>query len=80
MHQWLIAQSLDSDFLYLQPTSAMNWLHDLRKIILTYMCLSIHFGHLMRRVDSLEKTLMMGGIGGRRRRGTTQDEMAGWHH
>ena len=27
------------------------------------------FGHLMRRVDSLEKTLMMGGIGGRRRRG-----------
>ena len=28
-----------------------------------------HFGHLMRRVDSLEKTLMLGGIGGRRRRG-----------
>ena len=28
-----------------------------------------YFGHLMRRVDSLEKTLMMGGIGGRRRRG-----------
>ena len=28
-----------------------------------------HFGHLMRRVDSLEKTLMVGGIGGRRRRG-----------
>ena len=27
------------------------------------------FGHLMRRVDSLEKTLMLGGIGGRRRRG-----------
>ena len=27
-----------------------------------------HFGHLMRRVDSLEKTLMLGGIGGRRRR------------
>ena len=54
-----------------------------------------HFGHLMRRVDSLEKTLMLGGIGGRRRRGrqrmrwldgitdsmgTTEDEMAGWHH
>ena len=33
----------------------------------------------MRRVDSLEKTLMLGGIGGRRRRGR-QDEMAGWHH
>ena len=28
-----------------------------------------NFGHLMRRVDSLEKTLMLGGIGGRRRRG-----------
>ena len=38
-----------------------------------------YFGHLMRRVDSLEKTLMLGGIGGRRRR-TTKDEMAGWHH
>ena len=66
-----------------------------------------YFGHLMRRVDSLEKTLMLGGIGGRRRRGrqrmrlldgitdlmdlslrdwgqeekgTTEDEIAGWHH
>ena len=28
-----------------------------------------YFGHLMRRVDSLEKTLMLGGIGGKRRRG-----------
>ena len=31
--------------------------------------LKLHFGHLMRRVDSLEKTMMLGGIGGRRRRG-----------
>ena len=32
--------------------------------------LKLHYlGHLMRRVDSLEKTLMLGGIGGRRRRG-----------
>ena len=38
-----------------------------------------YFGHLMRRVDSLEKTLMLGGIGGRRRRGQ-EDEMAGWYH
>ena len=38
-----------------------------------------YFGHLMQRVDSLEKALMLGGIGGRRRRGR-QDEMAGWHH
>ena len=29
----------------------------------------LYFGHLMQRVDSLEKTLMLGGIGGRRRRG-----------
>ena len=28
-----------------------------------------YFGHLMRRVDSLEKTLMLGGVGGKRRRG-----------
>ena len=34
------------------------------------------FGQLMQRVDSLEKILMLGGIGGRR----TEDEMAGWHH
>ena len=39
-----------------------------------------YFGHLMQRVDSLEKTLMMGGIGGGRRKGMTEDEMAGWHH
>ena len=37
-----------------------------------------YFGHLMGRVDSLEKTLMLGGIGGRWRR--DEDEMAGWHH
>ena len=37
-----------------------------------------YFGHLMRRADSLEKTLMLGGIGGRRGRGR-QNEMAGWH-
>ena len=39
-----------------------------------------YFGHPMRRVDSLEKTLMLGGIGGRRRMVTTEDEMAGWRH
>ena len=37
-----------------------------------------YFGHLMWRVDSLEKTLMQGGSEGRRRR--RQDEMVGWHH
>ena len=39
-----------------------------------------YLGHLMRRVDSLKKILMLGRIGGRRRRGMTEDEMAGWHH
>ena len=41
-----------------------------------------YFGHLMRRVDSLEKTLMLGGIGGRRRRGRQRmrwlDGIADW--
>ena len=39
-----------------------------------------YFGHLMRRVDSLEKTLMLGGIWGQEEKETTEDEMAGWHH
>ena len=39
-----------------------------------------YFGHLMQRVDSLEKTLMLGGIGGQEEKGTTEDEMVGWHH
>ena len=36
-----------------------------------------YFGHLMRRTDSFEKTLMLGKIEGR---GPTEDEMVGWHH
>ena len=36
-----------------------------------------YFGYLMRRVDSLEKTLMLGGIRGQEEKGTTEDEMAG---
>ena len=36
-----------------------------------------YFGHLMRRADSLEKTLMLGKIEGG---GETEDEMVGWHH
>ena len=39
-----------------------------------------YFGHLMQRVDSLKKTLMLGGIGGQEEKGMTEDEMAGWHH
>ena len=37
-------------------------------------------GHLMRRTDSLEKTLMLGKIEGGRKRGWQEDEMVGWHH
>ena len=36
--------------------------------------------HLMRRVDSLEKTLMLGRDWGQEEKETTEDEMAGWHH
>ena len=39
-----------------------------------------YFGHLMRRTDSSEKTLMLGKIGGQEEKGMTEDEMAGWHH
>ena len=38
-----------------------------------------YFGHLMPRANSLEKTLMLGKIGGRRRKGG-QNETIGWHH
>ena len=39
-----------------------------------------YFGHLMQRTDSLEKTLMLGKIEGKEEKGTTEDEMVGWHH
>ena len=39
-----------------------------------------YFGHLMRRVDALEKTLDAGRDWGQEEKGTTEDEMAGWHH
>ena len=39
-----------------------------------------YFGHLMRRVDSSEKALMLRGIRGKEQKGKTEDEMAGWHY
>ena len=40
-----------------------------------------YFGHSAGgRVDSLEKTLMLGGIEGQEEKGMTEDEMSGWHH
>ena len=39
-----------------------------------------YFGHLMQRVDSLEETLILGGVWGQEEKGTAEDAMAGWHH
>ena len=39
-----------------------------------------YFGHLMQRPDLLKNSLMLGKIEGKRRRGTAEDEMVGWHH
>ena len=39
-----------------------------------------YFGHFMQRVDSLEKTLMLGRDWGQEEKGTAEEEMAGWHH
>ena len=59
----------------------------LKEIILEYsleglmLRLKLQYsGHLMRRADSLGKTLMLGGIAGRRRRGRQRCEMVEWHH
>ena len=39
-----------------------------------------HFGHLMQKADSLEKTLMLGKIEGKKVKWMTEDEIVGWHH
>jgi len=39
-----------------------------------------YFGHLMQRTDSFEKTLILGKIEGRRRRGRQRMRLVGWHH
>ena len=39
-----------------------------------------YFGHLMQRPDSFEKTLILGKIEGRRRRGRQRMRLVGWHH
>ena len=51
------------------PKGDQSWSDDYLMIRLMLKLKLQYFGHLMQRVDSLEKTLMMGGIGGRRRRG-----------
>ena len=39
-----------------------------------------YFVHLMQTANSLEKTLMLGKIEGRKKKGMTEDEIVGWHH
>ena len=58
---WTARRSNQSILKEISPGISLEGM--MRKLKLQY------FGHLMRRVDSLEKTLMLGGIGGRRRRG-----------
>ena len=58
---WTVRRSIQSILKEISPGCSLEGL--MLKLKLQY------FGHLMRRVDSLEKTLMLGGIGDRRRRG-----------
>ena len=58
---WTVRRSNQSILKEISPRCSLEGM--MLKLKLQY------FGHLMRRVDSLEKTLMLGGIGGRRRRG-----------
>ena len=58
---WTARRSIQSILKEISPGCSLEGM--MLKLKLPY------FGHLMRRVDSLEKTLMLGGIGGRRRRG-----------
>ena len=69
---WTIRSSNQSTLKEINPGISLEGM--MLKLKLQY------FGHLMRSVDSLEKTLMMGGSGGQEEKGTTEDEMAGWHH
>ena len=66
---WGTSVSFNSGFL---GVNAQQWDCQVGRCPLEEMMLKLklqYFGHVMRRVDSLEKTLMLGGIGGRRKRG-----------
>ena len=69
---WTARRSNQSILKEISPGCSMEGL--LLKLKLQY------FGHLMRRADSFEKTLMLGKIEGKVEKGTTEDEMVGWHH
>ena len=66
---WTVRRSNQSILKEISPVCSLEGL--MLKLKLQY------FGHLMRRVDSLEKTLR---DWGQEEKGTTEDEMAGWHH
>ena len=68
---WTARRSNQSTLKEISPEYSLEGL--MMKLKLQY------FGHLMRRTDSLEKTLMLGKIEGKRKR-EWQDEMVGWHH
>ena len=69
---WTVRRSNQSILKEISPEYSLEGL--IRKLKLQ------HFGHLMQRTDSLDKTLMLGKIEGGRRRGLQEDEMFGWHH
>ena len=70
---WTARRSNQSILMEISPGCSLEGL--MLKLKLQY------FGHLMQKVDSLEKTLMLGGIGGRRRRGQQRMRwLVGWHH
>ena len=69
---WTVRKSNQSILKEINPENSLEGL--MLKLKLQY------FGHLMRRTNSLEKTLMLGKIEGGRRRGRQEDEVVGWHH
>ena len=69
---WIARRSNQSILKEINPEYSLEGL--MLKLKLQY------FGHLMKRANSLERTLMLGKIEGRRRSGATEDEMVGWHH
>ena len=69
---WIERRSNQSILKEISPEYSLEGL--LLKLKLQYC------GPLMQRADSFEKTLMLGKIEGKEEKGTTENEMAGWHH
>ena len=69
---WTVRRSNQSILKEISPGHSLEGLMLKRKLQ--------YFHYLMRRVDSLEKTLMLGGKWGQEEKGTTEDEMVEWHH